>query len=80
MRQTESVYPEVMNEFRRESLDLAIGPIPERGLGRDYKSSKFLDGELGVAVRQGHHKASAKSIREFLEEDWLVSSGCDSAQ
>jgi len=72
VRVTESVYPEVMNEFRQESLDFAIGPIPERGLGKDYKTSKLLDVELVVAVRQGHRKASAKSISEFLDEDWMV--------
>lgn len=72
VRVTEAVYPEVMNEFRQESLDFAIGPIPERGLGRDYKTSKLLDVDLVVAVRRGHRKARAKSIKEFLDEDWMV--------
>lgn len=59
VRVTESVDPEVVNEFRRKSLDFAIDPTPERGLGRDYKTSMRLDVELVVAARQGHQKASA---------------------
>ena len=58
VRVTESVYPEVMNEFWRESLDFAIGPIQERGLARDYKTSTLLDVEMVVAFRQGHHKST----------------------
>lgn len=72
VRVTEAVYPEVMNEFRQESIDFAVGPIPEGGLGRDYKTSKLLDVELVVAVRRGHRKARARSIQEFLDEDWMV--------
>jgi LysR family transcriptional regulator of abg operon len=51
VRVTESVYPEVMIEFRRKSLDFAIDPTPERGLGRDYKTSTLLNVEMVVAVR-----------------------------
>jgi len=58
VRVTESVYPEVMNEFRRESLDFAIDPTPERGLGRDHKTSTLLNVEMVVAVHQRHHKAT----------------------
>ena len=72
VRVTEAVYPELMNEFRQESIDFAIGPIPERGLGRDFKTTKLMDVELVVAVRKGHRKAHSKSIKDFLEEDWMV--------
>ncbi len=72
VRVTEAVYPDVMDEFRQERIDFAIGPIPERGLGREYKTSKLLDVELVVAVRRGHRQAKAKSIQELLDEDWMV--------
>jgi DNA-binding transcriptional LysR family regulator len=68
VRVTESVYPEFVNEFGRESFDFAIGPIPEHGLGRNNKTSTLLDVERVVAVHQGHHKASEKSIRDFLSK------------
>lgn len=67
VRVNEAVYPEALNEFRQDSLDFAIGLIPERWLGRDYKTNLLLDVELVVAVRRGHRKVNANSINEFLE-------------
>jgi LysR family transcriptional regulator of abg operon len=72
VRVTEAVYPELLEEFRAARIDFAIGPIPERGLGREYKTSRLLDVDLVLAVRKGHQKASAKSIRDFMGEDWMV--------
>lgn len=72
VRVSEAVYPEVMTEFRQGRIDFAIGPIPERGLGRDYKTIKLLDTELVVAVRRGHPKGKSRSIRDFQGESWMV--------
>lgn len=72
VRVVEAVYPAVMEEFRQGRLDFAIGPIPERGLGRDYKTSKLLDTELVVAVRRGHPKAQSRSLKDFQDEGWMV--------
>jgi LysR family transcriptional regulator, regulator of abg operon len=72
VRVTEAVYPDVMAEFKQARIDFAIGPIPDRGLGREYKTSKLLDTELVVAARRGHRKARAKLLADLLEEDWMV--------
>lgn len=72
VRVTEAVYPEVMNEFRQGRIDFAIGPMPARGLGRDYKSTTLLETELVVAVRRGHPKARARSLADFASENWMV--------
>lgn len=72
VRVTEAVYPDVMNEFRQGRIDFAIGPIPERGLGRDYKTTTLLETELVVAVRRGHPKAQARSLKAFQDENWMV--------
>ena len=72
VRVTEAVYPEMTNELRQGRIDFAIGPLPERGLGRDYKTNPLLETDLVVAVRRGHPKARVKSIREFVDEGWMV--------
>lgn len=72
VRVTEAVYPEVMNEFRQGRIDFALGPIPTRGLGRDYKTRTLLETELVVAVRRGHPKARARSLSDFETENWMV--------
>lgn len=72
VRVREAVYPEVMDEFRQGRIDFAIGPIPERGLGREYKTTKLLDAQLVVAVRRGHPKARARTLKDFQNESWMV--------
>lgn len=72
VRVTEAVYPDVMEEFRHERIDFAIGPIPEGGLGRDFKTTRLLDTELVVAARRGHPKARARSLATLLDQDWMV--------
>ena len=74
VRVSEAVYPEVMTEFRQGRIDFAIGPIPERGLGRDYKTIKLLDTELVVAVRRGHPKGKSRSIRAWA--CWAAATSC----
>lgn len=72
VRVTEAVYPEVMNEFRQGRIDFAIGPMPDRGLGRDYKTTRLLETELVVAVRHGHPKARSRTLKDFQQESWMV--------
>lgn len=72
VRVREAVYPEVMDEFRQGRIDFAIGPIPERGLGREYKTTNLLDAQLVVAVRRGHPKARARTLKDFQNESWMV--------
>jgi DNA-binding transcriptional LysR family regulator len=72
VRITEAVYPDLIDEFRMGRIDFAIGPIPDRGLGRDFKTSKLLDTELVVAVRAGHAKAQVRTLSEFSDEGWMV--------
>lgn len=72
VRVTEEVYPDVINEFRQGRIDFAIGPVPERGLGREYKTLKLLDTDLVVAVRRGHPRSRARSLGDLQDEGWMV--------
>jgi len=72
LRVTEAVYPEVENEFRQNRLDFAVGPVPESGLGREYKTTKLLEVDLVVAVRRGHARSDARSLKEMQDEGWMV--------
>lgn len=72
VRVIEAVYPNIVSDFRQGNIDFAIGPVPKLGLGREYKTSKLLDTELVVALRRQHRKAQAKSIKDLLDQDWMV--------
>jgi DNA-binding transcriptional LysR family regulator len=72
VRITEAVYPDLIDEFRLGRIDFAIGPIPERGLGREFKTTRLLEIDLVVAVRAGHAKARARTLSAFSDEGWMV--------
>lgn len=72
VRIIEAVYPEVMQEFREGRIDFALGPVPARGLGRDYKVVPLLTVELVAAVRKGHARAGARSLKDLQALDWMV--------
>ncbi|MES2412593.1 MAG: LysR substrate-binding domain-containing protein [Pseudomonadota bacterium] len=72
VRIIEGVYPQVLEEFRQGVLDFAIGPVPERGLGRDYKAARMLKADMAIAVRKGHSHAKAKSLAELKDLRWMI--------
>ncbi len=72
VRISEAVYPELLDEFKASRIDFAIGPIPEHGLGREFKTSRLIDVDLVLAVRKGHRLAKRVSIQDFLDQDWMV--------
>ncbi|MEY2803703.1 MAG: hypothetical protein RL657_1039 [Pseudomonadota bacterium] len=72
VRISEAVYPELLDEFKASRIDFAIGPIPEQGLGREFKTSRLIDVDLVLAVRKGHRLAKHRSIQDFLDQDWMV--------
>ena len=48
IRVVESVYPDVMRLFRDESIDLAIGPVPEKAPSEGYRVEVL--GEMPMCV------------------------------
>lgn len=68
----EAVYPEVMQEFRRSRIDFAIGPVPEHGLGRDYKAVGLLTADMVAAVRRGTPKSRVRSLKQLQDQGWMV--------
>jgi DNA-binding transcriptional LysR family regulator len=68
----EVVFPELMDAFRDDSIDFAVGPAPRRGLGREYRVENLLPLDLAVTVRRGHPRGRARSLRELQQDDWIV--------
>ena len=69
---TEVVYPTVMHTFRESSIDFAVGPVPESGLPPDYRVERLFDIELVVVVKRGHRAARARSLKDLVGEEWIV--------
>jgi len=72
IRVFESVYPSVLDLLRDTAVDFAIGPVPEDGLGDDFRVDPLFELDLVIVVRQGHRKARARSLAELTGIDWIV--------
>lgn len=68
----EAVYPTVLELFREREIDFAIGPLPNTGLAGGFRRDHLFDLDLVVALKRGHPKARARSLRDLVGLPWLV--------
>lgn len=73
----EATYPTVMDLFREKGLDFAIGPLPAGGPGEGFRHDPLFTLDLVVAVRHGHPKARARSLRALTGVPWLITGPAD---
>ncbi|MBH1964448.1 MAG: LysR family transcriptional regulator [Comamonadaceae bacterium] len=58
--------------LREGSLDLMVGRIAPDSAMRGLQALPLFSYEMTVAARRAHPRASATSIAELLEEDWIL--------
>jgi DNA-binding transcriptional LysR family regulator len=68
----EAVYPVVMDKFREKGLDFAIGPLPAEGLGDGFRCDPLFSMELVVAIKRGHSRSKAQSLRQLIDLPWMI--------
>jgi molybdate transport repressor ModE-like protein len=73
VRLRESVYPETLRMLREGQADLAVGAVPQlsRALAAEFHSEVLYGNNLVVAGRRGHPMASATSLTDLLDCQWL---------
>ncbi|MEX3692003.1 LysR substrate-binding domain-containing protein [Paraburkholderia sp. BR14263] len=58
--------------LRDGSMDFAVGQLQPGASEQEFASEAVLTYESSVMVREGHRKVRARSIRELLDEDWVL--------
>jgi LysR family transcriptional regulator, regulator of abg operon len=58
--------------LREGSMDFAIGQLQPAAGVQEFACEPVLTYESSVMVRAGHPRANARSIRDLLEEDWVL--------
>ncbi|MEM5450055.1 LysR substrate-binding domain-containing protein [Paraburkholderia guartelaensis] len=58
--------------LRDGSMDFAVGQLQPGASELEFASEAVLTYESSVMVREGHRKVRARSIRELLDEDWVL--------
>lgn len=75
IRVSDTSFPHVLADLREGEFDLAIAPKfgPDPVPQGEFAVELLFHNEVVVAVRKGHPKALAKSLRELTGSEWLRS-------
>ena len=69
---TEIVYPQLLDAFRHQRIDFAIGPVPPSGLGTDLRIEPLFQVEGVIIVARDHPKAGVRSLAALRSEPWII--------
>lgn len=70
----EGVYPTLESRLKDGSIDLYLGPAPDRDPPGDLVAEKLFDNTRVIVGRAGHRLAAARSLAELIDADWVTSS------
>jgi DNA-binding transcriptional LysR family regulator len=73
VRVVDALYPRSLEQLRSGELDLALGPLPPAGIGRDLQARPLMDSPTVIVARQGHALAGARRLEDLLEASWVLS-------
>jgi len=69
----DALYPKVLEQLRSGELDLALGPLPAAGIGRDLQARALIDSPSVIVAKQDHPLARARHLDELVQARWLLS-------
>lgn len=67
----DGLFPSGVSLLRSGSIDLFIGPLHSGEEGRDLRVERLCKTPISVASRPGHPLASATSLDQLAEADWV---------
>jgi LysR family transcriptional regulator, regulator of abg operon len=68
----DAIYPRALTMIRAGELDLAAGPMPPDGVGRDLRVAPLFDAQQILVVRAGHPLARARRLADVQGAAWVV--------
>lgn len=72
VRVVDTVYPRALTMVRSGEIDLAVGPLPPEGAGRDLRVAPLFDAQQLLVVRRGHPLAGARRLAELQQAAWML--------
>lgn len=72
IRLVDALYPKALHQLRSGELDLALGPLPPSGMGRDLHARALIDSPSVIVAKKGHRLAGARSLEELQGSHWLL--------
>jgi len=72
LRMRDALYPRALEQVRGGELDMALGPLPTEGVGRDLVVQPLFDSASVLVTRRSHPLARAKKLAELLDTGWVL--------
>jgi DNA-binding transcriptional LysR family regulator len=72
VRAVDALYPSSLTMLRTGEIDLAVGPLPAGGSGRDLQAHALFEADTVVAARRDHPLAQARSLTDLAEAAWVL--------
>ncbi|MES2946083.1 MAG: LysR substrate-binding domain-containing protein [Pseudomonadota bacterium] len=69
---TEGLFPALEPQLKNGSLDFYVGPRPLGDIDKAYAQQLLFKNKRVVVCRQGHPLASATSLRELIDAEWIM--------
>jgi LysR family transcriptional regulator of abg operon len=69
----DALYPKALEQLRSGELDLALGPLPPAGIGRDLQAGALIDSPSVIVAKKGHALARARRLDDLVGASWLLS-------
>ncbi|RZI64423.1 MAG: LysR family transcriptional regulator [Variovorax sp.] len=72
LRLRDALYPRALEQVRAGELDIALGPLPTEGVGRDLVVQPLFDSQAVVVARSSHPLARAKKLTDLIDAAWVL--------
>lgn len=69
----DALYPKALQQLRSGELDLALGPLPPAGVGRDLQARALVASPSVIVAKKGHGLTKARRLEDLIEASWLLS-------
>ncbi|MGO4281101.1 transcriptional regulator, LysR family [Cupriavidus sp. OV038] len=66
------VYPEHLADLRAGVMDMAVSPIPDEGIEREFVCETLYHNDSVVVAHQEHPLRHARTLRELVNSDWVL--------
>jgi LysR family transcriptional regulator of abg operon len=66
------VYPTQLSDLRAGVMDMAVSPIPDEGIEREFVCEALYDNDSVVVAHHEHPLRDARTLRELVGSEWVL--------
>ncbi|WP_020204825.1 MULTISPECIES: LysR family transcriptional regulator [Cupriavidus] len=66
------VYPAHLSNLRAGAMDMAVSPIPDEGIEREFVCEPLYNNDSVVVAHREHPLRNARSLRELVGSEWVL--------